>query len=876
MRFHNLLAKHCPPFVDEHRAVCRLVSARYILAVAALLSSFTLGPHVLASVLSTGNVLPADNPFSPNVNEGLPTDGNFINPFELPQFPPVPTGLPYQTYFEGRHSDGADPNSQADDTNINFDVQVGVSSFGSLLISGESALRDQNLIIGDSTTVANVTRYGTGVVRITGYGSLYNNDPTILPAQAEQAIADGLNFHSVVPRAIDVGFDLYVGRNGGSGTLEISAGARAEIQDAVVVGYTPGATGSIVVDGFDSFLGSGGFAATSSGGGGGTRPTPDEIHQMLIGPLGVGTMTVTNGATVSSFGPAQGGNNGQTFVPFGAVIGSDPSEMNANQPLSGGVGTVTIEGSSPPGGSGVSKWIIGGSLQVGGFSLRDATNPPGSLTFDPEGDQLRYSNAVGRGTLNVEDGGLVNVVSTDTDTANPQPLYFVIGKFGRVNMNGGSINVGGALNGTDPNQGRDRTIRMINDGVISGSGTITTGTFLNRYTGEVRVDAGQKLIIDAATDFRNPDPVEPRPLTNYGRVTVYGTVDSRAEVEFTRFSSPATTSAPTVPDDQPFYNVSLPLTSPIQSPSFHGGLISAQYATLRFRSGVQNRGVMAFNAGENIISGRVDNVADANNNGRFIVSPNTTVTVEDDFASGGLVSATPVDFPILTLREGSQLNVLNHNSFTLEGHFDMELSHTNPAKIEVAGNVGLNANLYVSFDNDTLGSLKHGDAFELLYFAGFIGGVNNTDPAHLTPDLTTNPVLNVVLDPTIAILHPNLDLFAVRILQSYYLLALDPSMVGSSGAKGPDFNGDGVINAADLAIWQANVGCESGCSVLQGDADGDGDVDGDDFLFWQRNVGKPMPWTGSGSAAAVPEPATLVLLAVGLMALPAGRRRLAS
>lgn len=871
MRFSISLAKCCRRINDERGSVRCAATVRQIVALAAILGTFTLAPIVSASVLSTGNVLPADNPFSPNVNEGLPTDGNFINPFELPQFPPVPSGLPYQTYFEGRHSDGADPNDQADDTNINFDVQVGVSSFGSLLISGESSLRDQNLIIGDITTVGNTTRYGTGVVRITGYGSLYNNDPTILPAQAEQAIADGLDFHSVVPRATDVGFDLYVGRNGGTGTLEISAGARAEIQDAVFVGYAAGATGSIVVDGFDSFLGSGSFAATSSGGGSGQLPSPEDIHQMLIGPLGTGTMTVTNGATVSSFGPATGGNGGQQFVPFGAVIGSYPSTMNADQQIAGGTGTVTIVGSSPPGGSGVSKWIIGGSLQVGGFSLRDTTDPPGSLILDPEGDQLRYSNAAGRGTLYVKEGGLVSVISTDTDTANPQALYFVIGKFGRVEMSGGAINVGGAINGTDPNQGLDRGIQTINDGLITGSGTITTGTFLNRYLGEVRVDAGQKLIINAVTDFRSPAAEDPRPLTNYGRINAYGTVDARAEIEFERFGAQATTAAP-LPDDQPFYNRPLPLSSPLVNPSFDGGQISAQHATLRFHSGIQNRGLMAFTAGENVVSGRIDNVADADNNGRFLIERNTTVTSEDDFASGGLVDAMPVDFPILTLREGSQLTVLNHSSFTLEGHLDMELSHANPAKIEVAGNVGLNANLYVSFDNDTLSSLHHGDAFELLYFAGFIGGVNNTDPTHLVPDLTKNPVLNVVFNPTIALLHPNLDLFAVRILQSYYLLALDPTMVGS-GAVGPDFNGDGVINLDDLAIWEANVGCETGCSVLQGDADGDGDVDGDDFLFWQRNVGQPMPWTGSGSAAAVPEPTTLMLLALGLMALPAWRRR---
>jgi hypothetical protein len=112
-----------------------------------------------------------------------------------------------------------------------------------------------------------------------------------------------------------------------------------------------------------------------------------------------------------------------------------------------------------------------------------------------------------------------------------------------------------------------------------------------------------------------------------------------------------------------------------------------------------------------------------------------------------------------------------------------------------------------------------------------------------------------------------------------YAVFLNPAMVGpGSGAIAPDFNGDGVVDLADFAIWQAHVGQMSGASVLDGDADGDGDVDGNDFLKWQRNAGRPMPWTGSGAGsgsgvATVPEPASLMLLACGSLALAFGRRR---
>src|SRR5438874_1348548 len=81
-----------------------------------------------ASVLATGDFTPADNPFTTTINEGMPTDGNFVNPFEAAN---------HQTYFEGRHTDGANAADPTDDTNVNFDVKVGITSSGTLLISGE-------------------------------------------------------------------------------------------------------------------------------------------------------------------------------------------------------------------------------------------------------------------------------------------------------------------------------------------------------------------------------------------------------------------------------------------------------------------------------------------------------------------------------------------------------------------------------------------------------------------------------------------------------------------------------------------------------------------------------------------------------------------
>jgi hypothetical protein len=77
-----------------------------------------------------------------------------------------------------------------------------------------------------------------------------------------------------------------------------------------------------------------------------------------------------------------------------------------------------------------------------------------------------------------------------------------------------------------------------------------------------------------------------------------------------------------------------------------------------------------------------------------------------------------------------------------------------------------------------------------------------------------------------------------------------------------DFNEDAQVDDADLAIWRTNLGLTGAATHLEGDADNDLDVDGaDDFLAWQRTRGAS---TTIGLAATVPEPSSLILLALPL------------
>ncbi len=83
-----------------------------------------------------------------------------------------------------------------------------------------------------------------------------------------------------------------------------------------------------------------------------------------------------------------------------------------------------------------------------------------------------------------------------------------------------------------------------------------------------------------------------------------------------------------------------------------------------------------------------------------------------------------------------------------------------------------------------------------------------------------------------------------------------------------DFDGDGDVDGVDFGLWQAGYPTASGAGLINGDADADGDVDGVDFGIWQANYP-----TNLGGSAAIPEPATLAVLALGGFAVLLRRKR---
>jgi len=80
-----------------------------------------------------------------------------------------------------------------------------------------------------------------------------------------------------------------------------------------------------------------------------------------------------------------------------------------------------------------------------------------------------------------------------------------------------------------------------------------------------------------------------------------------------------------------------------------------------------------------------------------------------------------------------------------------------------------------------------------------------------------------------------------------------------------DFDKDSDVDGDDLTLWKGAFG-----QTAVGDADSDGDSDGADFLTWQRNYAPGAP--AAGTAAAVPEPASLALLLTAVAGVLVGRK----
>ena len=91
-----------------------------------------------------------------------------------------------------------------------------------------------------------------------------------------------------------------------------------------------------------------------------------------------------------------------------------------------------------------------------------------------------------------------------------------------------------------------------------------------------------------------------------------------------------------------------------------------------------------------------------------------------------------------------------------------------------------------------------------------------------------------------------------------------------------DYNGNGVVDAADYVEWRSTLDQPAVPAGSGADGDESGTIDAGDSAFWAARFGNTVPGAGGGAGGtAVPEPATIALLLVGavFVACCAGRAR---
>ncbi|MBA4107659.1 MAG: hypothetical protein C0485_18145 [Pirellula sp.] len=87
-----------------------------------------------------------------------------------------------------------------------------------------------------------------------------------------------------------------------------------------------------------------------------------------------------------------------------------------------------------------------------------------------------------------------------------------------------------------------------------------------------------------------------------------------------------------------------------------------------------------------------------------------------------------------------------------------------------------------------------------------------------------------------------------------------------------DFNGDGAVDGQDFLAWQQNFGIAAGGTREQGNANPgvDGAVDASDLSIWKAQYGASP---SSVAVSAIPEPAAMLLAALGVTTVLSIRRR---
>ncbi|HEX2477215.1 MAG TPA: hypothetical protein VHK01_20840 [Lacipirellulaceae bacterium] len=676
------------------------------------------------------------------------------------------------------------------------DVIVGESGTGTLTIQNGSDVTSDQGLLGLNYVL---DLFGIGTVVVTGAGSTWTND-----------------------------LDVWVGGEG-AGTLRIEDGGRVENATGFI-GTFDGSFGTVTVTGAGS--------------------TWHNSSQLQVGSHGTGTLTISGGGSVS---------NSQGFV--GSFDGS--------------MGTVTVIGAG-------STWNNVGELRVGADS-------DGELTISNGGS---VTNTVGRIGDGPDVTGAVTVTGPGSTWTSSENLYvadagdgtLVISRGGNVENSSGRIGdqsgSAGTVTVTGPNSTWTNNSGIIvgfaGDGELTieagGSATsvssITLG-FTSPSTGEVTVTgAGSNMATNLSVSVGQ---------SGTGQLTISGGGSVSAGFNSSVGGNPSSTGTATVAGAGSSWTVADTL-----SVGFFGmgtldvencGSVSSAEGIIGREQGSTGTVTVTGNGSSWTIGGRLSmggiaaTGADGGNAQLNIHSGGTVDVAEDTvifdngflFLQGGTLATTgisggsfiwssgtlhvgifdgdltnPSDGTLAPGRSAGGTTILGDYTQSAGATLEIEIGGTATATqfdfVDITGTATLGGELQLALINGFVPDPE--DEFIVFNAGDLLSFFTNAGNGQRVETIDGVGSFLVHYGPT-SIFNPN------QIVLSEFAPARVPS----------DYNGDGVVDAADYVVWRKYDGSQAG------------------YDLWRANFGATV---GSGaeasSNAAVPEPTTLFIVLVGTLA----------
>lgn len=182
------------------------------------------------------------------------------------------------------------------------------------------------------------------------------------------------------------------------------------------------------------------------------------------------------------------------------------------------------------------------------------------------------------------------------------------------------------------------------------------------------------------------------------------------------------------------------------------------------------------------------------------------------------------------------------------------LAATNQLIMELGGTT-----LSTQYDHITAsGSLALGGALKVSLINGFVPAAGETfDLLDFGAGSLSGTFSSIVLPTLAAGLQWNAS-------QLYTTGALGVNLLG-------DYNGNGVVDAADYVVYRATLG--SSGTALAADGNGNGVIGAGDYDVFRSNFGHQAGSGAGVASAAVPEPSAIVLGMVGVFVFLGGARR---